>query len=285
MLQSLLVGLIPGSGYALIAVGIVLSYRMIGVLNFAQAVIGVFGTYVGLSLAAAGLGQPYAAIGGIVAGVGMGILAGIVMVTWFSEASLQTRSSVTIALMLVFLAIGFRLFGDTPRASPQLFPTAHFEIGGVYFSVTTIAGVLCAIGIGVAAYSILKWTRIGILLRALSERPTTAELLGVPVRLLALGVWAAGGGVATLAITLIAPNRPSNFLVLSLLLLPALAAALFGLFQSILAAIIGGIVVGMLEAVATYFDALAPFRQALPFLVILAVLLWSQRAEVWDAPR
>jgi branched-chain amino acid transport system permease protein len=44
MLQSLLVGLIPGSAYALIAVGIVLSYRMIGVLNFAQAVIGVFGT-------------------------------------------------------------------------------------------------------------------------------------------------------------------------------------------------------------------------------------------------
>jgi branched-chain amino acid transport system permease protein len=285
VLQSLLVGLIPGSAYALLGVSIVLSYRMVGVLNFAQAVIGVFGTYVGLSLAAAGMGQPYAAISGIIAGIGTSLLAGVVMVGWFSEARVQTRSSVTIALMLLLLAVGFRIFGDTPRAVPQLFPATHFEIGGVHFSLTTIACVVGAIGIGIAVNSILEWTRIGVLLRALSERPTTAELLGVRVRLLALGVWAAAGGVATLAITLIAPNRPSNFLVLSLLLLPSLAAALFGLFQSISAAILGGMVLGLLEGFATYFDTLAPYRQALPFAVILIVLLWSQRAEVWDATK
>lgn len=155
----------------------------------------------------------------------------------------------------------------------------------MFFSAGTIVGLVVAVLVAIALTIAQKKTRTGIILAALSERPNTAQLLGVRVGVLAMAVWALTGALATLGITLIMPTRPSNFLVLSLLLLPAIAASLFGVFRHIYLALLGGITLGVLEALATYFDALAPFRQALPFFVVLIILIWSQRGEVWDAAR
>ncbi len=207
------------------------------------------------------------------------------MVRWFSEADVQTKSSVTIVFMLGIFAIGARVFGDAPRAAPRLFPNFSLEVGGVFFSAGTIVGLVVAVLVAIALTIAQKKTRTGIILAALSERPNTAQLLGVRVGVLAMAVWALTGALATLGITLIMPTRPSNFLVLGLLLLPAIAASLFGVFRHIYLALLGGITLGVLEALATYFDALAPFRQALPFFVVLIILIWSQRGEVWDAAR
>lgn len=284
MLTFLIAGLIPGAAYALLAIGIAIMYRTVGVLNFAQTAIGVFGAFVGVVLADS-LPQPYAACIGILAGAGIGLGAGIIIVAWFKDSDIQTKSSVTIVMMLGLLAIGERVFGDHPRAAPRLIPRFDIEIGSVYLSLTTIVSLLFAIGAAIAIDQLQRRTRVGVHLSALSERPKTAELLGIKVRALSLSVWALTGGLATLGITLIMPMRPSNFLVLTLLLLPAMAGALLGLFRNIYLALLGGILVGVLEAAATYFSDLAPYRQALPFLVVLVVLLWSQRKEAWDAAR
>jgi branched-chain amino acid transport system permease protein len=187
--------------------------------------------------------------------------------------------------MLGIFAAGARIFGDSPRAAPRLFPNISVEIAGVFFSMTTIIGLATAIIVVVALMVAQKKTRTGLIMSALSERPGTAQLLGVRVGVLSMAVWASTGALATVGITLIMPTRPSNFLVLGLLLLPAIAASLFGLFRHIHLALIGGLALGILEAFATYFDALAPYRQALPFVVVLVILIWSQRGEVWDVAR
>lgn len=124
-----------------------------------------------------------------------------------------------------------------------------------------------------------------MLLRALAERPTAAELLGVPSRQLTIGVWAFAGAISALAIILIAPTRTPNFAVLSLFILPALGAALIGRFHSFSIAIIGGLGIGIFESLAAQIGALSPYRSGLSFVVILLVLLWLQRGEVWDAQR
>jgi branched-chain amino acid transport system permease protein len=285
MLQSIVVGIIPGSVYALIAVSIILTYRMLGVLDFSQTTVGAFGTYVGFALFAAGAPNWLAVLAGILSGIVLSMIVGSVMIRWFSSARIETKSSVTVAIMLALLAIGFRLFGNTMRAQTELLPDVTFAFGQVNFGLSTIAGLAMAVLVGGVIIVVLRYSRLGVLLRALSERPTTAELLGIPVQRLALLVWATAGGVATLAITLIAPNRTGNFLALSMLLLPGMAGALFGLFKSVPLAVLGGLVVGLLEGTSGYFDAIAPYRGALPFIVILVVLLWSQRGEVWDEAR
>jgi branched-chain amino acid transport system permease protein len=285
MLSFVIAGLISGSAYALLAIGITITYRTLGVLNFSQTAIGVLGAYVGLVAAQAGIPQPFAACLGIMFGGLVGALIGAIMVRWFNESDSQTKSAVTIILMLGIFALGARIFGRAPRAAPQLFPDWSIEVDDVSISLNTIVGFSTAVAVAIAVSLTLKWTRIGICLSALAERPKAADLLGIPVRKLSLGVWALTGMMAAAAITLIMPTRPSNFVVLGLLLLPALAAALFGLFKQIYLALFGGLVLGVMESCATYIDGLAPYRAALPFIVVLVILLWSQRREVWDAAR
>ncbi|MBR0911556.1 branched-chain amino acid ABC transporter permease [Bradyrhizobium japonicum] len=285
MLSFVIAGLIPGSAYALLAISITITYRTLGVLNFSQTAIGVFGAYVGLEAAQAGVPQPFAAFIGLAVGGLIGLLVGALMVRWFNDSDAQTKSAVTIVLMLGIFALGARIFGRSPRAAPQLFPDGGVELGDVAISINTMVGLLAAFVVAVGVSIALKRSRIGICLSALAERPKTAELIGIPVGRLSLSIWALTGIIAASAITFIMPTRPNNFIVLGLLLLPALAASLFGLFRQIYLALIGGLVLGIIESCATYLDALAPYRAALPFIAVLIILLWSQRREVWDGTR
>lgn len=285
MLQLALASLISGGAYALIGVCIVLLYRMLGVLNLAQTVIGAHGAYVGILVYGSTTAYPAATAAAALAGALVGALVGAVMVRWFAEASIQTRAAVTIALFIALLAMGFRLFGSSPRIVPQLLPGVGLRLGGVVVPAATLAMLLGAAGMALGLELFLRRTRAGLRLRAIAERPTTAELLAVPVRRLSLGVWALTGAATALAVLLIAPTRASDFLSLSLLILPALAAALVGLFRNTAATVAGGLGIGLLEGVASAFPAVSFFREIIPLAVIVVVLLWSQRTEVWDAAR
>lgn len=283
MVQSAVAGLVSGGAYAALGVCVVVMYRVVGVLNFAQAGIGTFGAFV--TFVVHGHGVPYGAalLLGAAAAAAVAAGAGVVMTVWFAEASPQVRSTVSIAMLIGILAAGFRIFGDTPRTVPELFPGMTINLGGV---VVTMAGVAAIVGAAVIAVSVsvfLQRTHTGVLIRALSSRPKTAELLGVAVRPISVGVWAAGGAISAVAVLMIAPSRSGDFLNLSLLIMPALAAALVGVAWGLAAAAVGGIAMGLLEGLATRFDEISQYRQTLPFFVIVVVLLWSERHEVWDA--
>jgi branched-chain amino acid transport system permease protein len=284
-MQSAVAGLISGGAYALLGVCIVLLYRMVGVLNIAQAAIGCLGAYTMLVLYGLEVPLVLGVLAGMVISGLAGAILGWVMSYWFAEASVQTRSSVTIAMFIGLLALGFRVFGDDSRPIPQFFDGAYLEIAGVLLSYSTLLLVLGAVVIAWLVNSFLNRTLIGTYLRALAERPTAAELLGVPARALTVGVWALAGALAAFAISFILPTRTPNFGSLSMLVLPALAAALVGSFKSFPTTIIGGLLIGVLESVGSLWGFFSAYRQAFSFLVTLVVLLWLQRREVWDAAR
>jgi|GEM_PF-6225190 len=148
-------------------------------------------------------------------------------------------------------------------------------------TAASLASIGLAVVLTIAVEQFLGRTRTGLQLRALSEKPMAAELLGIPVRRLAIGVWALSGAVTTLALMLIAPLRAPDFGSLSLLVVPTFAAALVGAFNSFRAALFGGLLIGL----ASGFVGLNQYRAAVPFLVILTVLLWSQRGARWDEAR
>lgn len=284
LLQSALAGLAAGGAYALLGVCVVLLYRMVGVLNFSTAAVGAFGAYASLEFLE--LSWPYwaAALGGIAVGTLLSGGIGWIMSRWSFEVSVGVRSTVTIALLIGLLALAHRAFGDAPRAVPSAFPGASVDLGITVSGDALLAlGLATALALGVGAF--LNRTLLGVQLRALSERPTTAELLGIPARRLSMLVWLFGGAAATAAVLVIAPTRPADFGSLSFLVLPAMAAALLGLFQNFTATLLGGVAVGLLEGLATYFDAVSPYRSVLPFVMVLLALLWTQRGEVWDAAR
>lgn len=286
MLTSIVSGLAAGGAYALIGVCLVFTYRLVAVVNFTGAAIGAAGTFGMVMLHEWGLGLPVSILAGLVIGTLTAASLGAVMMRWFADAPQQTKAAVTVALLVGMVALGLRITGGQhPRPFPDLVPGAAFTMAGVVVTRAALVTITLAVVFTVAATAFLSRTRTGLKLRALAERPMTAELLGIPTRRLSIGVWAVAGLATTLALMIIAPQRAPNFMTFSMLVVPAFAAALIGNFRSFWLTLIGGIALGLLEGMAAGLSALAQFRSGVPFLIILAVLMWSQRKARWDEAR
>ncbi|WP_020673331.1 branched-chain amino acid ABC transporter permease [Amycolatopsis nigrescens] len=283
VLSAAIAGLVTGGAYALMGLSILLTHRLVAVVNFAQAAVGAFGAFAMVLLYESGVPLVLAVLAGLVVGAAVHALVGAIMVRWFSEAGEGIKAAVTVAVYTSFLALGLRLFGaQHPHRFPTPFDSPAFTLGSVVVTWTAVLTLLLAVLFAVAPVLLLRRTRIGLLLRALAERPTTAELVGIPVPRLAMVVWATTGAASALAIMLIAGQFASDFGSQALLITPALAAALVGGFRSFPLTLAGGLALGILQSVASTWAEIREYRGVLPFVAILVVLVWSRRRERWD---
>ena len=285
MLDGVISGLISGSAYAILAVCVVMLYRLVGVVNFGLAAIGALGAYICYAIVGTGLSLGAAVIAGLTVAGAVAGFCGWVLARWFGQPSETVRAVVAVVILIVVLTLGFRLFGDSPRVMPSLLPQASFVLGGVRLSLATVIAVALAAVVAVGLTLLLKHTRLGTRLEAMAERPVTVQLLGVNTRALSMGAWAATGMIATLAMLLIAPTRNPTFETMSFLIVPALAAALLGAFSNVWVAAVGGLAIGAIEGAGARFDWLSSYRGALPFVIVVIALIWLRRREVWDARR
>lgn len=286
LLTSAVAGLSAGGAYAILGVCAIFTYRLVAVVNFTGAAIGATGTFIMVSLFEAGYPLLAAVPVGILGGAIAATLVGLVMATWFAGSTASTKAAVTAALLVGIIAVGLRLTGGQhPHNFPDLIPGSAFRLAGVEVTRAAILTLFIAVAFTVLTEQFLARTRTGLELRALSQRPMAAELLGIRVKLLALSVWAVMGAVTSFALMIIAPQRAPDFMSLSLLVVPALAAALIGAFASFRSALAGGLMIGIIEGLASGMDTFSQYRGAIPFIVILAVLLWSQRGARFDEAR
>ncbi|WP_025159141.1 branched-chain amino acid ABC transporter permease [Leifsonia aquatica] len=286
MLQGALAGLAAGGLYAVLAVCLTLMSRLVRVVNFSQAATGMFGGFVAVWLVSqAGWPIWVASIVGILIGAGLSALIGLIIATWLSEADITTRSAVTVGPLLLLISLSFILFGNKPQPFSPIIAGPAFTVGGVVISQVTVATVSLAVVVAVACRLVLTRTSIGTKLRALSERPTTAELIGIPSKPLSVAVWAVTGVISALVIIIVAPSQSNDATSLSMLIVPASAAALLGAFRRLDLAVVGGLALGLLSGLVAQIDQVSLIRNFLPFLFIVGFLLWMQRKEVWDAAR
>ncbi|MGJ4842914.1 MULTISPECIES: branched-chain amino acid ABC transporter permease [unclassified Leifsonia] len=286
MLQGALAGLAAGGLYAVLAVCLTLMSRLVRVVNFSQAATGMFGGFVAVWLVSHG-GWPIwlGSLAGVLIGGALSALIGLIIATWLPEADTTTRSAVTVGPLLLLISLSFILFGNKPQPFSPILSGPAFSIGGVVVSQVTVATVVLAVVVAVACRLVLTRTSIGTKLRALSERPTTAELIGIPAKPLSVAVWAVTGLISALVIIIVAPSQSNDATSLSMLIVPASAAALLGAFKRLDLAVIGGLVLGLLSGLVAQIDEVSFIRNFLPFLFIIGFLLWTQRKEVWDAAR
>lgn len=279
-------GLTAGGAYALLGVCAVFTYRLVAVVNFAGAGVGAAGAFAFSMLVERGAPIGVAAVLGVLVGALVGVGVGAVMTRWFAESSASTKAAVAVALLVGLAAVGLRITGGQhPHDFPELLGGSAFRLAGVEVTNDSLATLALAFLFTAVSTAFLNRSYFGLQLRALAERPVAAELIGVPVQALSLGVWGVSGAATALALILIAPQRAPNFLTLSLLVVPALAAALIGVFRNFWATLVGGVAIGIMEGLASVIPHLGQFRAAVPFAVILAVLLWSQRGARWDEAR
>lgn len=286
MLQGALAGLAAGGLYAVLAVCLTLMSRLVRVVNFAQAATGMFGGFVAVWLVShAGWPIWLASTLGVLLGGALSAVIGLIVATWLAEADTTTRSAVTVGPLLLLISLSFILFGNKPQPFSPIIAGPAFSVGGVVISQVTVATVTLAVVVAVGCRLVLTRTSVGTKLRALSERPTTAELIGIPSKPLSVSVWAVTGIISALAIIIVAPSQSNDATSLSMLIVPASAAALLGAFRRLDLAVVGGLVLGLLSGLVAQIDQVSFVRNFLPFLFIVVFLLWTQRKEVWDAAR
>lgn len=286
MLNFAVAGLAGGGVYALIGVCLVLAYRVGAVINFSQTFVATLSVFTMSEFVDKGWNQWLAIAAGGLLCVVITAIQGMVMARLFGEATVLVRSTVTIGMAISLFAVTILIFHDTLRNFPILFSSVSFKIGEVTVTGAVIASLVGAFGLSTLLWLALTRTRLGVILRAVAGRPTTAELMGVrTMRMIAL-TWAVAGLLTYAAVLLVAPTR-RNAVNISLLVIPALAAAVFGSMRSFALTIVGGLVIGMIESVLldSRFGKVGNFRPALSFVVVAAALLWSQRKETWGEAR
>lgn len=285
MLDLAVAGLSAGGTYALIGVCLVLLYRVGAVVNFSLTfgpTLAVVAMTDFLGVWELGLWASVALA--IALGTAIAALQGWVMATLFRESTVLIRSTVSMAMAIAMFGLATRIFHDEPRFYPTLFKSLGRDVGGVVVTGTVIMAFGTAIVTALAIWLVLSYTRIGVILRAVSSRPVTAELMGVGTTVLIVLVWAVAGALTTSGLVLVAPTR-SSIPNMVILIIPGLAAAIFGAMRSLLMTVIGGTVIGMIESVALEWGAIGNYRPTISFVAITLVLLWSQRKETWSEAR
>ena len=285
----LLYGVVTGSTYSLIAVGLILVYRANRIINFALAEIGVFGAVLFENLIRAS-GWPWAAA--LVVGVATAGAAGLVLelglARRFFTSSRLVLSVATIGMaqLLAFgeYAVG-QAFAGRPASAGLRTPLSdlHFRVTGVVFDGNTVLLVAVVPLVAVALGAFLRRTDLGVATRASAENTERAALLGIPVRRLATLAWVLASLLAGLATVLRSPVVgivSGSTLQGSTLLLRALTVAVLARFEDIRVAIVAGLAVGAIEQGLYYaYGGSTVSDVVFVGLIILALLLQRRRRE------
>lgn len=270
-------GLATGSLYALAGLGLVLTFRTSGVFNFGHGAIAAAAAFTFNSLYVDHqMAWPMAMAITIVA---FAVVGGVLM-EFLTRTLTDTPAAVVVLVTVgIFLGVnGFLLvhFGAVTRQAPDFLPTTGFTLSGVNISWAQIIGALVALVGAFALNQFLANSRRGVAMRAVVDNPTLLALTGEnPVRV-RRSAWMIGSSFAALSGVLLAPTLGLDATLLTLLVVQAFGACAIGFFSDLRLTYLGGLVVGVLAALATKVFTTFPFNQmppAVPFIVLIVVLL------------
>ena len=274
ILQLTIAGVAIGCIYALIALGFVLIYKATEVVNFAQGDVMMLGAFVAFTFA--GLWQFPFWLAVIFA---IAVLA--VVGALFNRLLLRPIiGQPAFAAVMVTLAAGFVIrgvatmvpgWGADTYALKAPYSDGVIRIGELailsdHIAIIVLTALLCA-----GLYLFFKNTRVGIAMQATSQNQLAANYVGIPVPRINMLIWAISAGVAAFAAVLLAPITfvHSN---MGFIGLKAFPAAVVGGFGSIPGAIVGGLIIGLVESYAGFYLP-EGFKDVAAYIVVLLVLL------------
>jgi branched-chain amino acid transport system permease protein len=273
--EQVVAGIAAGGIYASLALALVLIYRAMGLINFAQGEFAMFSAFICWALLD-GAQLPFGvalAITLVVAFVGALAIERLI-VRPFERGSPLMIVIVTLALFQITNSLAGFLWGYSPRSFPSPFPARPVEIGGIMVSIqdaAIIGASLLTLGL---LYVLFNKTRLGLAMRAAALYPEVSALLGVRTGvMLALG-WGLASAVGAVSGILVAPRILLEPNMMQSVIIYAFAAAVLGGIDSPLGAVVGGLALGiMLALIGAYVPALADLRLALSLLLIVVLLV------------
>jgi branched-chain amino acid transport system permease protein len=273
--QQIVSGLATGSVIASMALALVLIYRSMGVVNFAQGEMAMLSTYLAWQLAHQGL--PLWAAFAVTIAVSF---AGAVALEWIvirpiERAEHLTVVVVTLGLFITLNGIAGWIWGYVVKPFPTPFPLTPLRVGNVFFSSQDIGIIVVSLAALGAITLLFQRTKLGLAMRAAAIYPDECRSLGIRVSwMLALG-WGLAAAMGAISGIMVAPIAFLDPNMMQGILVYAFAAAVLGGIESPLGAVIGGLVLGVLvNLVGTYIPFIGTeLRLAFAFVVIVGVLL------------
>ncbi len=278
---AVVTGILQGSVYALVALGIVLVHRASGVFNFAQAefgTVGLFGAYTAVSLW--GWSYALAIVFGLGVALAMGLLTERLVIHPLRNASRVTLLVGTAGVALAAVGIQFWQFNETPIMTMPKIHDAYFVIPVIGAPVTVqqliTLGVLVVVSIALALFF---RSPSGLAIQAAQQEPVASELVGISVRRVSMLTWGIAALLGGLAGILSGPNTTftAGFLTFGAgrALLPGFMAAVLAGMKSMPGAVLGGLVVGVVEQLGnlTILMSVPGARAMLLFTFLLGILL------------
>ncbi|MEX0942771.1 MAG: branched-chain amino acid ABC transporter permease [Pseudomonadales bacterium] len=272
VLQLLVSGISQGCVYGLIALGFVLIYKATEMVNFAQGDMMMLGAFFAYTFSNV-LGWPFL----------WTILATLVVMAAFGVVTERTLLRpmigeppfsvlmLTIGLGFIIRAVAGAVWGNEPRALATPYGGNVLEMNGVIIGFENLAIVAGTALLCLLLFAFFKFTRLGIAMQASSQNQLAAYYVGIPVKRIYSLVWALSAMISAVAGILVAPVSLIDPLM-GFIGIKAFAAAIVGGFGSLPGAIVGGLLVGIVEQFAALY--LPPgFADVSAYIILLLMLL------------
>ncbi len=271
--QFVLSGLSSGAIYALIALGFGVVENATGIVNFAQGEFIVFGAFVLSSLLHAHLPYPLSLSLALLSAAFLGLALERLILN-------QARSRET--LILVFITVGASIFlrglikeiwGKRPLTLPPLFGEEPLQIFGLIMDTQNLGLLSTALVTFLLLHLFFRYTLWGKAMRAVAIDPLAAALMGIPVSWVVAGSFFLAGALGGLAGVLIAPVSPLSFDSGVVIGLKGFSAAVLGGYGNFAGALLGGLLLGLLESLSAYFVS-SSYKNILAFALLVLVLIF-----------
>jgi len=276
LLQLVLNGVVTGSIYSLVALGFVVIYKSTSVLNFAQGEFLMLGAYVCLSLAVQ-YQLPFAVafLLTLVFSAALGILTERIILRPMIGEPVISLIMVTLGLSALLKAVVQALWGTDLRPFPNIFPATPVQLGplpvsqGYLYSTASVAVLLLIFTL------FFKFTRAGIAMRATAFSQQVSLSMGISVKRIFALSWSIAAVVSAIGGVLLAGVRGGLDASLAFFGLKVIPVVILGGLDSVGGAIVGGLVMGVLENLAGgYLDPLVGggAKEVAPFIVLVLIL-------------
>jgi branched-chain amino acid transport system permease protein len=275
VLQLFVSGLANGCVYGLIALGFVLIYKATEAVNFAQGDFMMLGAFITLGLTNEQFwALPFWVSVPIAIGM-MGMFGYLLDMLVLRRMFGQSQVAVvilTIALGFVLRFVAGVIWGHQPISLESPMAGKDVRFGGLVLGLDEVTIIIVTVVLTVLLYFYFNRTKLGVAMQAASQNQLAAYYMGIPVKRVHSLIWALAGAVAAVAGILFA-SKGSIDPSIGLLGIKAFAAAVIGGFGSLPGALLGGIIVGLIEPFASYYIA-AGYSQIMPYLLLFLILVF-----------
>lgn len=270
---QLLVGLINGSFYALLSLGLAVIFGMLNIINFAHGALYMMGAFVAYFLLnLAGINYWWALILSPLIVGGFGILLERTMLQWLTGLDHLYGLLLTFGMALIIQGVFQNYFGSSglPYAIPDALK-GGVNLGFMYLPIYRGWVVIFSLIVCLATWFLIEQTRFGSYLRAATENPTLVRAFGINVPRMITLTFGLGVGLAALAGVLSAPINQVRPLMGADLIIVVFAVVVIGGMGSIMGSIITGFGLGVIEGLTKYFYPEA--SNTVVFVLMVLVLL------------